>query len=222
VSRSQNTPVLWSAERECACDPAATDRPPQPATVSHELRWPRKSLQATIADVLGSRQLLLVLDDCDHLIQACADLAGALLRDCPEVRILATSREPLGIVGEQVWLVAQLAAGEAVQLFFDRALTALPSLKHSEATVDVSEICTRLDGMPLAIELAAARVRTLTPAQIAARMGDRFRLLVGSRSTHPRHQTLEAAVHQLLHDQAFRAEHGTHQHVDSTWCRPTS
>jgi len=157
---------------------------------------------------LAGRQVLLVLDNCEHLIEAAAALADRILRDCPGVRILATSREPLGITGEALWPVEPLAmppadvdaAGAldfpAVQLLADRAAAARPGFEVDPANVAaVVRICRALDGMPLAIELAAARLRSMTPAQVAARLDDRFRLLTGgSRTALPRHRTLAAVV----------------------------
>ena len=163
-----------------------------------------------LAGALRPRRLLVLLDNCEHLVGACAELAAGLLRRCPELRILATSREVLGVAGEVIVRVAPLevpgddaevaledvARSEAARLFVERASLARPSFAldvHNSA--HVARICRRLDGIPLAIELAAARVRVLGPAEIAARLEDRFRLLVGgSRATPARHQTLRAAV----------------------------
>ncbi|MGN6186706.1 MAG: ATP-binding protein, partial [Thermoanaerobaculia bacterium] len=146
-----------------------------------------------IVDALHDHELLLVLDDCEHLIAASAELARALLVRCPKLRILATSREPLGIAGEHVWPVPPIAPDEAIQLFVERAAAANPSMQIDREIA--RDICTRLDGIPLAIELAAARVRVLTPEQIAARLEDRFAILTsGSRTTIPRHRTLRAAI----------------------------
>ena len=164
----------------------------------------RGTLLATLADSIGRRQLLLVLDNCEHLVGACAQLTETLLQHCPQVRVLATSREPLGIGGEQVWPVAPLSlldgavthTSEAVQLFVERAAAAVPSFcLVDDNRQTVMEICARLDGIPLAIELAAARVKTLTPAQIVSRLDDRFQLLIGGSRTAPaRQQTLQATV----------------------------
>jgi predicted ATPase len=145
-----------------------------------------------------------VLDNCEHVIEAAATLAERLLGECPRLRILATSREPLGITGEALWPVEPLAlppenAGlveamsyASVRLLVDRAAAARPGFEVAE---DVVRICRALDGMPLAIELAAARLRTMSPAQLAARLDDRFHLLTnGARTALPRHQTLRAMV----------------------------
>src|SRR5215212_4497408 len=149
-----------------------------------------------LVEALRDRDLLLVLDDCEHLITACADLARNLLLRCPKLHILATSREPLGIAGEHVWPVPPIAPNEAVQLFTERAAAVDPAFALTDDnTPAVAEICRRLDGIPLAIELAAARVRVLTPKQIAARLEDRFAILTGgARTAIPRHRTLRAAI----------------------------
>jgi non-specific serine/threonine protein kinase len=169
---------------------------------------------------LKSKHLLLVLDNCEHLIEACAQVADALLRGCPGVTLLATSREALGIAGETVWRVPslsvpnttatdaplsldELAAFEAIRLFVDRATAVQPHFAlTTQNAPTVDQICRRLDGIPLAIELAAARVRLLTVEQIATRLDDRFRLLTGGgRTAVPRQQTLQATIdwsHALL------------------------
>jgi non-specific serine/threonine protein kinase len=174
---------------------------------------PGRPLIDTLADHLAARRLLLVIDNCEHLIQACAQVGETLLLRCPGLRILATSREMLGIPGEAVLAVpplslpeeqpwkspaaAQNALGvyrrsEAVRLFENRAASIAPDFAlEIENAAWVSEICRRLDGMPLAIELAAARVRTLSVQQIAQKLDDRFHLLTGgSRTAPPRQQTL--------------------------------
>ena len=150
----------------------------------------------TVIDAICEIRTLLVLDNCEHLVDACAELAEVLLRACPRLTILATSREALGVSSEVAWLVPPLARGDAAQLFVDRAQATLPSFALSGANADaVDEICRRLDGMPLAIELAAARVRVLSPTQIAERLDDAFRLLTsGNRTALPRHRTLRAAM----------------------------
>ncbi|HEX5493627.1 MAG TPA: BTAD domain-containing putative transcriptional regulator, partial [Mycobacteriales bacterium] len=157
---------------------------------------------------LAGRALLVVLDNCEHLVDAAARLVDALLAGCPQVRVLATSREPLGITGEMLYPVPPLvgppehtdAAGAAeypaVRLLADRGAAASPGFAVHEGNVAaVARVCQRLDGMPLAIELAAARLRALPVEQVAARLDDRFRLLTaGSRTALPRHQTLRAVV----------------------------
>jgi len=153
---------------------------------------------------LGGRRALLILDNCEHLVGAAATLAESLLVRCPHLRVLATSREPLGITGEALFPVEPLAlppdgaatgdalAYPAIRLFADRAASVRPGFAVDDTVVG---ICRALDGMPLAIELAAARLRALTPEQVASRLTDRFRLLnAGSRTALPRHQTLRAVI----------------------------
>ena len=147
-------------------------------------------LGVSLRTYLASREVLLVLDNCEHLVDAAAAFVAALLEQCPRVRVLATSREVLGVRGEQAIVVAPLGDPEAVQLFVDRARAAVPGF--DDATEDpaaVAEICRRLDGLPLAIELAAARLRGVSLRQIAQRLDDRFRLLGSGRT-----RTLEAVV----------------------------
>ncbi len=162
----------------------------------HVFERPGESPIALLTAAVGAERLLLVLDNCEHLVDACATFAEAMLRACPRATLLATSREALGIGSETAWLVPPLATVEAVQLFTERAQAALPSFTTTDANaVAVGEICRRLDGIPLAIELAAARVRVLPVEQIASRLDDAFRLLtVGSRTALPRHRTLRATM----------------------------
>ncbi|MBF9070852.1 AfsR/SARP family transcriptional regulator [Streptacidiphilus fuscans] len=155
---------------------------------------------ARLAPALARRgDLLLVLDNCEQIVAEVAQLAESLLNACPELRILATSREPLAVPGEHVRPLEPLPDAEALRLFAERAAAvrpgfALEGLPAADASA-VAEICRRLDGLPLAIELAAARLRMLTPRQIADRLDDRFRLLTGgSRTAQPRQQTLRAVV----------------------------
>lgn len=170
---------------------------------------PGRSVAETVQGHLAGRSALVVLDNCEHVIDACAELADGLLRTCPSVRILATSREPLGVLGEVAWRVPSLVVPdegelgieslsqcEAVRLFIDRALRVRPNFQVTNDNAPaVAEICFRLDGIPLAIELAASRTRMMTPEQIVAGLDDRFRLLTGSqRGVLPRHRTLEASV----------------------------
>jgi predicted ATPase/DNA-binding CsgD family transcriptional regulator len=171
---------------------------------------PGHPFDAVLVDALRLRQLLLVLDNCEHLVDACADLVHTLLRACPRVAILATSREPLKTPGEaarrvpslerpdplDLPAVSRLCTFEAVHLFAERAAAVSSSF---EVTADnaaaVARVCVQLDGIPLALELAAARVSALSVEQIAARLDDRFRLLANGNRTLPRRQqTLEAAV----------------------------
>ncbi|WP_329240044.1 winged helix-turn-helix domain-containing protein [Actinoallomurus sp. NBC_01490] len=165
---------------------------------------PTDPVERLVAALSGER-LLIVLDNCEHLIDACARLADRILADCPGVRVLATSREALGITGETLCPVPPLAfpdtaAGDvldypAVRLLAERGAAVRPGFTV-DADLDAAlAVCRRLDGMPLAIELAAARLRTMTLTQIAGRLDDRFRLLTGgSRTALPRHQTLRAVV----------------------------
>ncbi|WP_232660497.1 BTAD domain-containing putative transcriptional regulator [Pseudonocardia sp. TRM90224] len=145
---------------------------------------------------VAAQPMILLLDNCEHLVDGVAGLTAALLDACPRLTVLATSREPLGIMGEVLHPVEPLLAADAVALFVDRAAAVRPGFAlDADVEPAVREICTRLDGQPLPIELAAARLRTLTPAEIAARLDDRFRLLTsGARTALPRHQTLRAVV----------------------------
>lgn len=200
---------VWLVELAPLSDPKLV--PQAVAAVLDVPEQPGQPVLDTLVNYMRSKHLLLVLDNCEHVIEACARLADTLLRACPDLSILATSRESLGIVGESGWTVpslslpdvrqplpslADLSHSEAVQLFVARAGEiksnfALNQLNSSA----VSQICQRLDGIPLAIELAAARVKVLQPAEIATRLDDRFSLLtVGSRTAIPRHQTLRAAI----------------------------
>ncbi len=169
---------------------------------------PRPLLDSVVA-TLSQRRLLVVLDNCEHVLATAAQLAEALLLAAPGLIVLATSREPLGLAGEQVFRVPSLslpdpgapsaeAAGraEAVQLFVDRALRHDPGFVLDEANAAaVASICRRLDGIPLALELAAARLRSLSVAEVEARLDDRFQLLTGgSRTAMPRQQTLRALI----------------------------
>lgn len=169
---------------------------------------PGRPLNQTLCAHLKSRKLLLIFDNCEHLVNACADLVNALLRAAPEVRVVATSREALRVPGEQTYPVLPLAVPErsadletlarsdAVQLFLDRARLHQPGFVLSEREApSVAELCARLEGIPLAIELAAARMRTLSVADINARLRDRFKLLTGGgRVLLERQQTLRALV----------------------------
>ncbi|MCG7209466.1 BTAD domain-containing putative transcriptional regulator [Streptomyces arenae] len=144
------------------------------------------------------RRLLIILDNCEHVVDAAADLTARLLERCPDLTVLATSREPLGVPGELLRPVEPLPDPVALRLFADRGAAARPGFTvhaDEETAAACAEICRRLDGLPLAIELAAARLRMLTPRQIADRLDDRFRLLTsGSRTVLPRQQTLRAVV----------------------------
>ncbi|HYY87246.1 MAG TPA: hypothetical protein VFA49_00500, partial [Chloroflexota bacterium] len=184
---------------------------PQTAAFAMGVREePGEPIEATLVRTLARQQRLLVLDNCEHLIAACARLAEALLKACPNLAILVTSREPLHITGETVFQVPPLSTPdprrlpqvhrlrqyEAIQLFVDRAAAVHPGFELTPGNGEaVAHICDRLDGIPLAIELAAARVQALSVQQINDRLQDRFRLLTsGSRTALPRHQTLRAMV----------------------------
>ncbi|MFD9561786.1 BTAD domain-containing putative transcriptional regulator [Streptomyces sp. NPDC059994] len=149
-----------------------------------------------LAHALGPRRMLLVLDNCEHLIQQVAELAGQLLGHAPGLRILATSREPLAISGETLYAVEPLRESDAVQLFAARAAAAAPGFALGPANADaVALLCERLDGIPLALELAAARVRALGVHELAERLSDRFRLLnAGRRDAPARQRTLRAVI----------------------------
>ncbi|MEO3827113.1 BTAD domain-containing putative transcriptional regulator [Actinomadura sp. B10D3] len=180
----------------------------EPATIAAVPPAPAPDPADRLVTALSGRRLLLLLDNCEHLLDAAARLAEEVLENCPGVRILATSREPLGITGETLRPVEPLEpppadAGPeealfspAVRLFADRAAAVSPGFAVTPDNAGwIVRICRALDGMPLAIELAAARLRAMTPAQLAVRLDDRFRLLnAGSRTALPRHKTLRAVV----------------------------
>ncbi|MEU7242589.1 AfsR/SARP family transcriptional regulator [Streptomyces sparsogenes] len=150
---------------------------------------------AQLVDHCAPRRMLIVLDNCEHLVDAAARLAETLLTRCPGVTVLATSREPLAVPGELVRPVDPLPDPVALRLLQDRGAAARPGFRVADDPAACAEICRRLDGLPLAIELAAARLRALTPRQLADRLDDRFRLLTsGSRTVLPRQQTLRAVV----------------------------
>jgi predicted ATPase len=169
---------------------------------------PGRPLVDTLVEAVGRRSLLVLLDNCEHVLDACAKLVDALLRGCPHLRLLATSREPLGIEGEYVYRVPSMdtpadgadlgaiANTEAVRLFADRAAQHGVPLAWDERTAPViGRICRRLDGIPLAIELAVARLRVMPVAELDARLDQRFAILTGgSRAGLPRHRTLRAVV----------------------------
>jgi predicted ATPase/class 3 adenylate cyclase len=165
---------------------------------------PGRSTVDTLLRFIGDRQMLVVLDNCEHVLEASAELVVALVGGCPALTLLATSREPIGVSGEVTWRVPSLSiADEAIELFTDRARRARPDFSTTDRNAAaVMEICRRLDGMPLAIELAAARVRALSLTEILDGLHDRFRLLTGgSRTALRRQQTLYASVewsHALL------------------------
>jgi predicted ATPase/DNA-binding SARP family transcriptional activator len=195
---------IWMAELASVTDAADV---PQAVLGSIGLRESRlltdgqqlvasRDARSRLLDGLADARALLVLDNCEHLIDACAHLADALLARSPRLRIVATSREPLGITGESLFVVPPLDEAPAVRLFADRARAVRPDFTlDGETRPVVTDIVHRLDGLPLAIELAAARLRTLPLAEISSRLADRFRLLTGgSRTALPRHRTLRAVV----------------------------
>jgi predicted ATPase len=209
---------VWLVELASLSDPLLV-----PHAVASALGVPEQSdrpIMATLAESLQFTRMLIMLDNCEHMIQACADLADALLRACPDHRILATSREPLGIGGELAYRVPslrvpnlrdlppleRLVEHEAIRLFIERAAFASSTFRVTDQNAPaVAQVCSRLDGIPLAIELAAARVKALPVEGIAARLDDRFQLLTGgSRAALPRHQTLRGAMdwsYDLLSEQ---------------------
>jgi predicted ATPase/DNA-binding CsgD family transcriptional regulator len=200
---------VWLAELAGVNDPAAVAATVLAATGA--LQSVSESVVAAVARELSDGSFLIVLDNCEHLIPACAAFANDLLAASGSATVLATSREPLGVQGEVVWRVPSLEAPtvedgpvpvralsqyDAVQLFADRARRARPSFSVSDATAPaVAQICYRLDGIPLALELAAARCRQISVERIAHDLDDRFRLLTGgARTVLPRQQTLEASI----------------------------
>ncbi|MFF3494017.1 ATP-binding protein [Streptomyces sp. NPDC002795] len=158
----------------------------------HTTRAPRQVL----VDHLAERRLVLVLDGFEHLVDACASLIRDLLRAAPGLRVIAVGRRPLAVDGEQVFPLAPLTPADAAELFADRARALLPGFQLDGRTlVDVLEVCRRLDCLPLAVELAAGRLRVLSPPQLMERLDDRFRLLRGGgRDLLPRHQTLRTTI----------------------------
>ena len=199
---------VWYMELAPVSDP---DRVPQSVAAALGLREdPNRPLMETLIDFLSSREILIVLDNCEHLLEACARLADALLRKAPRLKIFASSREALGIDGEYAFRVpsltvpdprrlpdlADLQEYESVRLFVERAHEVLPDFVLNERNApSIAQICQRLDGIPLALELAAARLNLLTPEQLASRLDSAFRLLTGgSRTALPRQQTLRAAI----------------------------
>jgi len=170
-----------------------------PAQIAAAMRIPEvpgRDRLDVLVDAIAARDVLLVLDNCEHLLDAIAMAVERLLHRCPGLRILATSREALGIVGERAWLVPELSREHARELFVQRAQLANPDWQMRSQDVPViDEICARLDGLPLAIELAAARIRMLTPEQIRERLDDAFKLLTGgTRTALPRHRTLRGTM----------------------------
>ena len=209
---------VWLVELAPLADP-----PLVPQSVAFTLgvrEQPGRSLTEALSNHLRYKKMLLVLDNCEHLVEACAELAEALLHSCPELRVLATSREALGITGEVAWPVPSLSLPdlrrlpaveslpqyESARLFVERIVAVKPAFALTDQNaVAVAQICYRLDGIPLAIELAAARAKVLSVEQIADRLDDCFRLLAaGGRTAMPRHKTLRATMdwsHELLSEE---------------------
>jgi class 3 adenylate cyclase len=199
---------VWLVDLAIVTDPTTVVRAVAAAVGAVESAG--RPLAESIVDYLRGKKVLLILDNCEHVIGASSELADVLLRSLPELRILATSQEAMGVPGESAWRIPTLSSPdrtrgltaediaryEAVQLFVDRAASGHRGFAVNDRNAaDVAEICRRLDGVPLAIELAAARLRVLSPQDILARLEDRFRLLAaGSRTALPRHQTLRATV----------------------------
>ena len=199
---------VWLIELGPLADPELVAR--KVATVMGLRDAPGRRMTDLLVDNLRAKQLLLVLDNCEHLIQACAELAEKLLNTCPHLTILATSREALGVAGERPFPVSSLSMPdepynaamfaisecEAVHLFVERANAVLPGFAMDNRNAfTITTICQQLDGNPLAIELAAARMQLLTVEQIANRLDNRFELLSGGRRTDlPRHRTLAAMI----------------------------
>jgi predicted ATPase/DNA-binding SARP family transcriptional activator len=198
---------VWIVDVATLNDPSLI--PHVVASVLSIQEQPGRDLSDTIIHHLRSKQLLLILDSCECWVAACAGIAESLLRACPHLRILATSREKLSIAGEQVWPISPLSLpdfsspslvsasqSDAIQLFVERARSVLPTFAlNTDNAAPIVQICQRLEGLPLAIELATARVALLTPAHIAARLDDIFQLLARSSPSTPlRHQTLRAAL----------------------------
>ena len=207
----------WLVELAPLSDPGLVPR--TAATVLGLDEEPGKAITETLVEHLKDKRLLLLLDNCEHLLDACAVLVDSLVRRCPHLTILASSREALGIIGEQTYRVpslslpepndthtpASIAPFEALQLFVDRSVNVRGDFRVTdENAATLVSICHRLDGIPLAIELAAARVRSLSVEEINRRLDHRFRLLTGgSRTALPRQQTLRSMIdwsYDLLHD----------------------
>jgi predicted ATPase/class 3 adenylate cyclase len=182
---------VWVLELAAVTDPAAVAD--AAAAVLGITQQPGKSVAESVAAALEGRVRLLVFDNCEHVLTAAADIVEQILQHSATVRILATSREGLGVVDEQRWLVSALDIDAAASLFVERAHSVDRSFSSDEADA-AAEICRRLDGIPLAIELAASRMSSMTVREVNQRLDDRFRLLVGSRRGLDHHQTLRHAV----------------------------
>jgi predicted ATPase/DNA-binding CsgD family transcriptional regulator len=212
AARHQVAHGVWWVHLASLSDPELVAR--RIASALGVAEAPGRTSTELIVEYLEPRETLLVLDNCEHLVEGCAELSYTMLSTCPDLRLLATSREPLGVAGEVSWPVPPLSLPglrhapedllrcEAVRLFVERANAVVPGFALSENNVSaVAGLCAGLDGMPLAIELAASRTRTLSPGQILERLDDRLRLLTGGRTAVPRHRTLAATIdwsHDLL------------------------
>ena len=209
---------VWLVELAPLTDPAIIVSTIADVLELHEV--PGIPLTTVIVDYLRAKQLLLIFDNCEHLVEESAQIADQLLHACPQLKIIASSREALGIDGETVYRVPSLSLPdvsstslmdyESTRLFIDRATKAEPRFHLTDHNASsIAQICLRLDGIPLAIELAAARVKLFTPEQIAERLDDRFKLLTGgSRTALPRQQTLRALIdwsYQSLNETEQRA-----------------
>ena len=191
---------VWVFELAAVADPAAV--PDAVAAVLGITQQPGKSVSESVASALEGRSRLLVFDNCEHVVDSVADLVAAILTASATVKVLATSREGIGVADEQLWRVPSLDVGAAVELFVERAQSMVSDTLADEASA-VEDVCRRLDGIPLAIELAASRMASMTAAEVRDRLDDRFKLLVGSRRGLERHQTLRHAVawsYDLLDD----------------------
>jgi predicted ATPase/DNA-binding CsgD family transcriptional regulator len=183
---------VWWVELAPVDDPLEV-----PGAVAAALQLPELGqAQEVVTAWLGARSAVLILDNCEHLVGACAEFCQASLQSCPELTVIATSREALGVTGEVRWFVSSMAATDAVQLFEARGQLTVPDYKVTPVNLEtVTQICEHLDGMPLAIELAAARLDMLTEHELLAQLSDRFRLLkAGSRTAPERQQTMIATI----------------------------
>lgn len=201
---------VWVIELEALADPALVPRELANRLGIREV--PGHELLTTLGEHLEPLSCLIVLDNCEHLADACAALCNWLVESCPSVKILATSRQPTGALKERVWRLPPLSLAtsgslqdspsEAARLFIDRAWPDLtPGEVGRERSLAIAQICRRLDGIPLAIELAAARAKVMEVGELVTRLDDRLRLLTGGQGAAPRHQTMRAAVdwsYQLL------------------------
>jgi predicted ATPase len=192
-SMSDFSDGVWVVELASVGDPAAM--PESVATALKITQQPGMGVTDSVAAALEGRDRLLVFDNCEHVLDAAADMIEAILAHSATVKVLATSREGLRVGDERLWTVPSLDVdSSAATLFVERAATVVPASSTAEDANTVTEICQRLDGIPLAIELAASRMQSMTVAELRDRLDDRFRLLVGSRRGLERHQTLRHAV----------------------------